>query len=359
VDSYSRVKNTIRKQEPDRPPTDFSATPETIKKLLTNLKLENLNQLLDYFEIDIRWVYPKFIGPKELSGAAGVTAKGKDFLGIVWKPVKNRYATYNEIVYSPLSEAKTVKEIENYNWPSVDWFDFSHLKEIIKRINEKEQHAIAYFAGGAFETPWYMRGMEQFLIDLATQPEIAEAISKKCVEFYKARALKALEQTNGQINIIGSGGDIGTQRGMMISPEIWRKHIKPYTRVLIETFKKMGYITFYHSCGSIVPVIEDFIEIGLDILDPIQTSATGMSPTFLKEKFGEKLTFHGGIDEQQILPFYTPKELEKEIVHLIDTLGKGGGYIPCAAHAIQPDTPVENIITMYKTILNYRYNSKQ
>ncbi len=355
MESYSRVKNAIFKKELDRPPTDFSATPETIDKLLHHLKLNNLNELLNYFEIDIRWVYPKFVGPKELTGSPGVTAEGKDFLGIVWKPVRNRYATYNEIAYSPLSEAKTVKDIENYNWPSVDWFDFSHLKEEIKRVNDKERHAIAYFAGGAFETPWYMRGMEQFLIDLATQPEIAEAISRKAAEFYKARALKALEQTDGQIDIIGSGGDIGTQKGMMISPETWRKHIKPYTRELIESFKNMGYITFYHSCGSIVPVIEDFIEMGLDILDPIQTSAAGMSPSYLKEHFGDRLTFHGGIDEQQVLPFYSPKDLEREVIRLINTLGNDGGYIPCAAHAIQPDTPVENIITMYKTILSYRY----
>ncbi len=355
MDGYTRVLNCIHHRKIDRPPTDFSATPETIKKLLKHLRLQNLEELLNHFQIDIRWVYPTFTGPKELTGAAGVGAQGKDFLGIVWKPVKNKYGTYNEIAYSPLANAKTVKEIENYTWPSVDWFDFSRLKEEIKKINDHERHIIAYFAGGAFETPWYMRGMEQFLIDLVTQPEIAEAISKKAADFYKKRALKALEQTDGLIDMIGSGGDIGTQRGMMLHPDVWRKHIKPYTAELITAFKKMGYITFYHSCGSIVPVIDDFIDLGLDILDPIQTSATGMEPEFLKEQFGDKLSFHGGIDEQRVLPFYPPEKLENEIIKLIETLGKNGGYIPCAAHAIQPDTPTENIITMYETILNYRY----
>ena len=355
MDSYTRVINCIQHKKVARPPTDFSATPETKEMLLKHFRFNKLEDLLNHFNIDIRWVYPRFVGPKELSGAAGVGAQGKDFLGIVWKPVKNKYGTYNEIAYSPLKDAKTVKDIENYSWPKVDWFDFSHLKSEIQKINSKERHIIAFFVGGAFETPWYMRGMEQYLIDLVTQPEIAEAISRKASQFYKARALKALEQTDGHIDIIGSGGDIGTQRGMMLDPNLWRKHIKPYTRELIKSFKDMGYITFYHSCGSIVPVINDFIEMGLDILDPIQTSAEGMNPESLKEQFGKRLTFHGAIDEQKILPFYSPKELEREIVRLIDILGKNGGYIPCAAHAIQPDTPVENIITMYNTILHYRY----
>ena len=355
MDAYTRVKQALTHGNLDRPPTDFAATPETQEKLLTFLKLDNLKQLLDYLQIDIRWVYPRYVGPEELSGAAGVNADGKDFLGIVWRPVKNKYGTYNEIAFSPLSDAKTVSDIENYRWPSIDWFDFSHLKEEIDKINEKERHIIAFFAGGAFETPWYMRGMEQFLMDLILQPEIAETISRKASEFYKARALKALEQTDGKIDMIGSGGDIGTQKGMMLSPEVWRKHVKQYSKELIKTFKDLGYITFYHSCGSLVPVIRDFVDMGLDILDPIQISAKGMEPAFLKKEFGKELTFHGGVDEQHVLPFYKPDKLEKEVLRLIETLGKGGGYIPCAAHAIQPDTPVENILTMYNTILNYHY----
>jgi uroporphyrinogen decarboxylase len=245
--------------------------------------------------------------------------------------------------------------VEDYDWPTADWFDFSHLKEEIKRINERERHFICYFAGGAFETPWYMRGMEQFLVDLALQPEIAAAISRKAQEFYTARALKALEQSDGQIDMIGSGGDIGTQKGMMLAPRLWREHIKPYSKKLIRGFKDMGYYTFYHSCGSIVPVIEDLIEIGLDVLDPVQISAAGMDPQTLKTRFGDRLSFHGGVDEQTMLPVLAPPELEQAVCGLIDILGRDGGYIPCAAHALQPDTPVENILTLYRTIAEYRY----
>ena len=134
-----------------------------------------------------------------------------------------------------------------------------------------------FFAGGAFETPWYLRGLEQFLIDLRQQPEIAEAICRHVEEYYRLRALRVLEVAGDRIDLIGTGGDIGTQRGMMLNPALWRRHIKPYTGRLIRTFKSLGYTTFYHSCGSLVPVIPDLIEVGLDLLDPIQPQAAGMT----------------------------------------------------------------------------------
>ena len=142
---------------------------------------------------------------------------------------------------------------------------------------------------------------------------------------------------------------------MLLSPELWRKHIKPYSEQLIRPFKDMGLKTFYHSCGSIVPVIEDFIEMGLDILDPIQPKAEGMNPEALKSRFGDRLAFHGGVDEQELLPRGTADEVRNEVHRLIDILGQQGGYIICAAHAIQPDTPMENILAMYEAAKEHCY----
>ena len=186
-------------------------------------------------------------------------------------------------------------------------------------------------------------------MDLVECPDIAEAICQHVKDFYKKRALRAIEQSDGQIDIIGSGGDIGTQRGMMLSPNLWRRHIKPYSTDLIRSFKDMGLATFYHSCGSIVPVIEDFIEMGLDILDPIQPKAAGMDPENLKSRFGDRLVLHGGVDEQELLPHATGEEVRREVERLISILGDDGGYIVCPAHAVQPDTPAENIVALYET----------
>jgi uroporphyrinogen decarboxylase len=353
--SYERVMTALSHKNPDRPPINYDATPEMNEILKRHLKIESQEELLCYLGADIRYVAPKYIGPKEFIGVSGVSGSGKDFWGVEWKPVKNKFGIYNEISFHPLGNVKTVKEVEEYPWPSPDWFDVSHLKEEIKRINDKERRAIIFFAGGAFESPWYMRGLEQFLMDLVEFPEIAEAISRKVMKYYKERAMRAIEASDGQIDIFYSGGDIGTQKGMMLSPELWRKHIKPYSRELIKPFKEMGFKTFYHSCGSILPVIEDFIEMGLDILDPIQPKAEGMEPNFLKDKFGSRLSFHGGIDEQELLPRGTSEEVEKEVLQRIDILGRDGGYIVCAAHAIQADTPVENALTMFRAAREYRY----
>ena len=355
MEPHERVITTISHRAPDRPPINYVATPEVNAHLKKHLGMDDDEALRQFLGVDIRYVSARYVGPEDTTGAAGVTAAGRDFLGIVWKPVKNEFATYNEIAFHPLGHMTTVEEVEDYPWPSVDWFDFSHLKEEIARLNADRRYTIIYFAGGAFETPWYMRGLERFLIDLVECPEIAEAISRHAMQFYKERAMRAIEASDGQIDIIGSGGDLGTQRGMMLSPDLWRRHIKPYSEQLIRPFKDMGLKTFYHSCGSIVPVIEDFIEMGLDILDPIQPRAAGMEPEVLESRFGSRLTFHGGVDEQELLPRGTAEEVRGEVCRLIDILGQQGGYIVCSAHAFQPDTPVENILAMYEAAKQYRY----
>ncbi|MFH1008966.1 MAG: uroporphyrinogen decarboxylase family protein [Candidatus Latescibacterota bacterium] len=355
MEPYERLMTALEHRKPDRPPIDFLATPEVHTQLKKHLGLADDEALLQYVGADMRYVSARYVGPEGTSGAAGVGASGRDFLGIVWKPQENAFGSYNEIAFHPLAHMTTVEEVENYAWPSVDWFDFSHLKDDIARLNKDQRYAIIFFAGGAFETPWYMRGMERFLMDLVECPEVAEAISRRATAFYQERAMRAIEASDGGIDMIGSGGDIGTQRGMMLAPDLWREHIKPYSQQLIRPFKDMGLATFYHSCGSMVPVIEDLIEMGLDVLDPIQPNAAGMGAEGLKSCFGDRLSFHGGIDEQDLLPNGTAKEVGDEVGRLIDVLGKDGGYIVCAAHAFQPDTPMENILALHDTAQAYRY----
>ena len=140
---------------------------------------------------------------------------------------------------------------------------------------------------------------------------------------------------------------------MMISPEIWRERIKPYTGRLISTFKEMGLMTFYHSCGSLVPVIDDLIEVGLDFLDPIQVTAAGMRPEELFPQFGDKLSFHGAIDEVELLPHATPDEVYKETTRIIDILGRNGGYIVSPSHQVQGDTPPENVVAIFEAAKDY------
>lgn len=354
MNGCERVRSAVRHQRADRLAIDYSATPESNAALKKYLGLADDEALLRRLGCDIRRVGGRYVGPAGTMGAPGVMAAGRDYWGVVWKAVKSDFVTYNEIEYYPLAQAKTVRDIDNYAWPSVDWFDYSNLRADIERLNRDGRYCIMFFAGGAFESPWYMRGMEQFLLDLVEAPEIAECICRHVSDFYLQRALRAIEASGGQIDVVGSGGDIGSQRGLMLSPDLWRMHIKPYSTRLIRTFKDMGLMTYYHSCGSLVPVINDLIEMGLDILDPIQPNAQGMDAESLVRQFGGRLAFHGGIDEQELLPRGTPADVRRETERLMRVLGKDGGYIVCPAHQFQPDTPSENIMAIYDTARNYR-----
>ena len=141
----------------------------------------------------------------------------------------------------------------------------------------------------------------------------------------------------------------------MFSPELWRERIRPFHKELIEPFKRMGLKTRYHMDGSIIPIIEDLIEMGLDLLDPIQPNTKGMDAENLRALFGKRISFYGGVDTQRLLPYGSAREVEDEVLRLISILGSNGGYVIAASNAVQPDVPIENILTLYRTAREYRY----
>lgn len=354
MNSRERVLAATERRRADRPAIDLTCTPEATAALKSYLGVSTETAVLDCLDVDMRRVGMPFIGPAERS-AVPLGSEGVDFWGCRIRKVETDFNTYFEWDGYPLADCKTVADVEAYDWPSLDWWDYDAIRDLIDQQNTVDRRAIMFFAGGAFETPWYLRGLEQFLIDLRQQPEIAEAISRKVAEYYRQRALRVLDVAGDKIDLIGSGGDIGTQRGMMLNPALWRRHIKPYSGQLIRTFKELGYKTFYHSCGSLVPVIPDLIEVGLDLLDPIQPQAAGMNPEALFEAFGDRLSFHGGIDEQELLPHGTAEDVYRGTRRVIDILGQNGGYVVAAAHNVQGDTPPENVVAMCHAARDYRW----
>ncbi len=354
MNSRERVMAAFNRQPTDRPPTSLRCTPEVWEALKKHFDVQTREDVMDILDIDMRWVYLPYIGPKERS-TPPMNGNGVDYWGTEWKEAKNEFNTYYDIHKPALGNAQTVEEINNYEWPSLDWWDYSSINKAIEAHSKKDERAVMFFAGGAFETPWYTRGFEKFLMDLYVAPEITDAICRKVTEYYKERAMRVIEAANGRIDIIGSGGDIGGEEGMMLSPELWRERIKPYSKQLISTFKQMGLGTFYHSCGSLVPVINDFIEVGLDVIEPIQVTAAGMQPEPLFEQFGDRISFHGAIDEVQLLPHATPEEVYLETQRIISILGKNHGFIVSPSHQVQGDTSVENILAIFEAARDYKY----
>lgn len=139
---------------------------------------------------------------------------------------------------------------------------------------------------------------------------------------------------------------------------MWRRYIKPRYKKLVDAVHSYGLKYFHHSCGGVRPIIPDMIEIGFDVLNPIQPLAVGMEPAELADEFGEKITFYGAIDEQETLPYKKAEEVKQEVYDRLDTLGKYGGYIVAPSHGFQPDTPIENILAMYEAVLGYKPGSK-
>lgn len=357
MNSRERVLAAAERWRPDRPATSLRCTPEVWSALQAYFGVRTNDEVLDELDIDWRGIYVThlpFIGPQERS-AIPLGSEGTDYWGCNIRKAENRFNIYFEFYDFPLAHCRTVADVDAHDWPDVDWWDYSAVPRLIQEATQKDRRAIMFFAGGAFETPWYMRGFEQFMMDLYLNPEIVQAICQHVLEYCRQVTERVLAEARGQIDIIGSGGDVGGQEGMIVSPAVWREQIKPFSAQLITPYKAMGLKTFYHSCGSIRPIIPDLIEVGLDILEPIQVSAAGMTPEEIFPAYGDRLSFNGGIDEVHLLPHATPDEVYRETTRVIDVLGKNGGYIVSPSHQVQGDTPAENVVALFQAAHDYRW----
>ena len=354
--SRERVMTALEHRAPDRPPLNYFGTPETDALLMRHLRLETREELLRYFGADVRYVAPRYVGPSEFVGMTGFGVGGKDIWGLEWKPAGNEFCTYYEVANHPLAAARTLKELESYPWPSLDWFSVSRLKEDIASLNADEPMAIVLPLSLFFETAWALRGFENYLMDMIDRPEMSDFLLGKTALFLKQLGLRAIEAAGDQIDIVWSASDVGMQTGMIFSPDLWRSRVKPWHRELIEPFKRMGFKTRYHTDGSVAPIIEDLVEMGLDLLDPIQPNTPGMDAENLRKLFGGRLSFYGGVDAQNLLPHGKADQVEREVLRLIRVLGEKGGYVVAGCNAIQPDVPIENILTLFRTAREYRYD---
>ncbi len=358
LSSRKRVRMAIDHQEPDRPPIQFYATPEVTRMLVDYFKGQDPREI---FEVDFRYVRPRHLEkPKKPIPGSGIDAY--DMWGVGYRNCPydldlvgahmdaiSVSGTYPEAVYKPFADIKTMDEVRAYPWPNPDDFDYSVIEEQIKR---NKGFAIVFLGGSIPDIITGLgargRGLEQLLIDIALQDKVGIAIIDGRVDFWYEYLHRGLEAGQGKIDIVHFGDDLGTQKGLMISPEMFDAVLRPRYQKLIDLAHRYGAKAWLHSCGSTYFLHSRFIDMGLDVLDSVQTEPANMDPEKLKAEFGDKLTYCGMIDTQRLLPYSTVEECRAAAQHRIKIIGKGGGYIFCPSHDLQIDIPLENILAIYE-----------
>ena len=345
-----RVRLALERQSTDRIPIAMVCSginPPARRELETYLQRQRGLSVDAFLEplIDIRPVAPSYRGP--------ALEPGEDIWSVRRKPVSYGPGTYDEIDFYPLAAVCDPGELDAHRWPSADWFAYDTLTERIAVARATGDPCLMVANGNIFETAWYMRGFERMFIDFLLRPELAHAIMARVTDFYVEHFARMLTAGKGQIDLAFTADDLGGQTGLLMSLEMWEEFVKPHHLRLNQTIHELGARVIYHTDGAVMEAVPGLIDTGIDVLQALQFSAAGMDPVLLKESYGDRLCFEGGVSVQTTLLTGSPDDVRREVEQLISVLGRGGGYILGPSHAIQAGTPPENVVALFDAALEY------
>ncbi len=368
-----RVLKAVNHQKPDRVPRDLGGA---FTSSIASVAYENLadflgldletrlmrkwarvvhpdEKILRHFDIDTRMVVPRYDeGWNEYWKIAPVENEDAyiDEWGIKWSRPESKMGPYFMTTH-PLADIESVDELENFIWPDPeDPARYEGLEEQARRLkNETDYAVIGVFPRPIVSLSQFMRGYEKWFLDFMMNRELLEAIMDIIVETNLRIGKNILDRIGKYIDLAFFHDDLATQQSLMVSPEHYREIIKPRHKKLFDLVKTHSDAKIiYHTDGAVFPILEDFIEIGVDALNPVQTSAQGMDGKALSSSFGDRLCFWGAIESQKVLPTGTPEEVFEEVKRQISDLGKNGNYVLGACHNIQDDVSPENVIAMFE-----------
>lgn len=356
MNSRERFLKTINGETPDRPPLYVSVTPQVAQKLseYTGQPYEEpLDSMLSTRASHMDLM--AHLGADAVGIATCAPANSPTITldnGLIkneWGMVFKSTGQYNEFYEFPLAHAQTAKDIEAYPFP--DPFAPGRWDAARLTIDKygKTHGIIADLETTLFETAWYLTGLEKFLMDMMMEAEYINPLLDRIQYIHTEYGKRMIEMG---ADLLWCGDDFGSQTSLMMDEDTFRRIFKPRIKQMFTQYRKVNpnIKLAWHSCGAIKPLIPDFIEIGLNILNPIQPLATGMEPQQLKDAFGKELVFFGGICVQDLLPNGSPQSIKDEVVRRAGILGKEGGYIIAPAHNIQEDTPMENILALFEAV---------
>lgn len=358
--SRSRFKETLAHHTPERPMIDYIAERETDSRLKKHLGCADEAGLLDAIGADFFYLpardisqnegfVPFYRGPE----LAENDSERRCPFGIRFsRGAYDAKFTVDHAIEGPLERATSSREILSHRWPTRNDFDFEPIGGIAEA--NRNRVIVGGLWSGILGDVIRMYGFQRFLTDLALAPERVHTLVDRVTEVYLDLNDHLFELLRGKLDVFFFGNDFGSQNGLLMSVEMWSDFYFENIRKLCALAHSYGLTVMMHSCGAVAELVEPLIEAGVDILDPVQTSANGMSPESLVERFGGRIVFHGGIDTQHVLPTASSDEVAAHVKSIVETFSSGGGYIACGSQLFGPDIPIENIVTVYRTLAEHR-----
>ena len=353
MNSKERVLTALNHQEPDRVPINFVGANSDIDRRLKEhfgLGQDEHDGLHEALNVDFRVLDLPYTGPRLHPEIEGLTVDPE--WGIRTKWIENESGGYHDFCDFPLQEA-TLEMVQNWPMPSPDDFDYD---AILDQCEKYKNHCVVYgnaSLGDVINVTGMLRGMEQTLIDLITdEPEGLEFIERR-LKVQVEILSRVLEKANGKIDLVWTGDDLGTQTGPLIGMNEFRNHIRPNHQRIDDAAAAHNVPVMIHSCGSSSWAFEDFIEMGIKVVDTLQPEATNMSPAYLKKMFGDRLCFNGCISTAGPMAYGTVEETVENVRETFEIMKPGGGYFMAPTHMIQDNSPTENVLAAYQAALDF------
>jgi len=348
---HQRILATLERQATDRVPVDIWLTPEVLEALRQDTGIEDELRLYAELGLDkVVWVFPGYrtaaFDPNE--------SDGQDPWGVPMKQIRSGSATYMEYGDPPLADLEDPSELEDYPlWPDPAAFHVHAAKE---KAIEARAHQFATIGPWVsfFEVYCHLRGMENALMDVVAEPAFLSAALDRIESIQTVLLQRCLEEMGDLLDIVFISDDMGTQESQLIATDAWKEHFQPRLKRWCDLIHSHGKKVLFHTDGAVRPLLPHLIDTGIDILNPIQHICPGMNRADLQKDFGDSVIFHGGVENQHVLPHGSVDEVRRETLTCLRELGRDGGYIVCSCHNIQAGTPVANVRAMIDTVHQYR-----
>ena len=345
-----RILAALNRQPVDHMPVDIWHTPEVVADLQRHFGVSDEFAMWRALGVDkIVWVFMEYqaaSGEHAGSQVGAAKSASRTMWGVPLKPTTAGAAYYDEFGEAPMKDVETAEEIDAYPWwPDPDRFDYEGADQLARKA--QQEYAVIGPWVSFFEIYCQVRGLEQAMIDLALEPDLVDTILDRIESIQTEMMKRFFQRSADALDLVFISDDIAGQSNLLMSPDSWRHHLEPRMKRWCKLVHEHGLKVFYHTDGAAEGLIGPLIDCGIDVLNPIQHACPGMDTAGLKKKYGDRVIFHGGVDNQKVLPFGTPDDVREEVRMLKETLGGDGqGFICSSCHNIQAGTPVENILAM-------------